>query len=247
MAQRHAGAGTRRSAVFADPTSGKLEEVAKPEIAADQALVRVEAAGMSRTDFQLIDGYFREHLDLAFPAIPGHEIAGSVAEIGDAVPATANLSVGDQVVVVGGLGDGTCRQCRLGNEQICGHGNWPGFGKYGGYTEFVPIPQKYLIRVDPKYKLSSEELAPLTDAGLTPYRGIKKLRLPVCSGDRLLAVFGAGGLGTYVVQYAKLLSSGRPSWCLPEVTRNSKFRKSMAPITSSTRAGSLFPTFALNS
>jgi propanol-preferring alcohol dehydrogenase len=186
-----------------------LEEVKKPEIAADQVLVRVEAAGMCRTDFQLVDGYFKESLDLAFPAIPGHEIAGSVEEIGERVPATASLAPGDQVVVVGGWGDKTCRQCRAGNEQICGHGVWPGFGPYGGYSEFVPVPYEYVIRIDRKYKLKSEELAPLTDAGLTPYRGIKKLRSAgVVGPDRLLAVFGAGGLGTYAVQYAKLLSSG---------------------------------------
>jgi propanol-preferring alcohol dehydrogenase len=186
-----------------------LEEVKNPEITGNQILVRVEAAGMCRTDFQLVDGYFKEALDLAFPAIPGHEIAGSVAEMGDQVPASANLSVGDQVVVVGGWGDKTCRQCRVGNEQICGHGVWPGFGPYGGYSEFVPVPYEYLIRIDKKYNLKAEELAPLTDAGLTPYRGIKKLRAAgVVGPDRLIAVFGAGGLGTYAVQYAKLLSSG---------------------------------------
>lgn len=186
-----------------------LEDVKRPEISADQILVRAEAAGMCRTDFQLVDGYFREGFDLALPAIPGHEIAASVEEIGNAVPATANLAVGDQVMVVGGWGDGTCRQCRLGNEQICGHGVRPGFGPYGGYSEFVPVPYKYLIAIDRKYNLQPEELAPLADAGLTPYRGIKKLRAAGALGpDRVLAVFGAGGLGMYAVQYAKLLGSG---------------------------------------
>jgi propanol-preferring alcohol dehydrogenase len=186
-----------------------LEDVKRPEISADQVLVRVEAAGMCRTDFQLVDGYFKEGFNLAFPATPGHEIAGSVEELGAGVPPGANLAIGDQVIVVGGWGDGTCRQCRLGNEQICGHGVWPGFGPYGGYGEFVPVPYKYLIRIDRKYGLQAEELAPLTDAGLTPYRGIKKLRAAgVLGPDRVLAVFGAGGLGMYAVQYAKLLSSG---------------------------------------
>ena len=186
-----------------------LEEVQRPEITDDQVLVRVEAAGMCRTDFQLVEGYFKEHFNPAFPLTLGHEIAGSVEEIGDRVPATANLAVGDQVVVVGGWGDGTCRQCRVGNEQICGHGNWPGFGPYGGYSEFVPVPHKYLIRIDKKYQLKPEELAPLTDAGLTPYRGIKKLRQAgVVGPDRVVGVIGAGGLGTYAVQYAKILTSG---------------------------------------
>ncbi|MBO0721427.1 MAG: NAD(P)-dependent alcohol dehydrogenase [Blastocatellia bacterium] len=186
-----------------------LEEVEKPEIALDEVLVKVEAAGMCRTDVQLLEGYFKENLPLAFPAIPGHEIAGTIAQVGDRVPPTSNLAVGDLVVVVGGWGDGVCRQCKSGDEQICAHGKWPGFGAYGGYGEFVPVPYKYLIRVDKKYKLMAEELAPLTDAGLTPYRGIKKLRQAgVLGPDRVVAVIGVGGLGTYAVQYAKLLSSG---------------------------------------
>jgi propanol-preferring alcohol dehydrogenase len=186
-----------------------LEEVKTPEIGPDEVLVRVEAAGMCRTDIQMVDGYFKDYLDLAFPATPGHEIAGSVEEIGSRVPKSANLVEGDQVVVVGGWGEGTCRQCRLGNEQICGHGNWPGFGPNGGYSEFVPVPYKYLIRIGSGYGLKSEELAPLTDAGLTPYRGLKKLRQSgVVGPDRVIGVIGVGGLGTYAVQYAKLLTSG---------------------------------------
>jgi propanol-preferring alcohol dehydrogenase len=186
-----------------------LEEVKTPEIGPEEVLVKVEAAGMCRTDVQLVDGYFKESLHLAFPAIPGHEIAGSVEQIGSRVPKTANLTSGDLVVVVGGWGDGTCRQCKAGNEQICAHGAWPGFGPYGGYGEYVPVPYKYLIRIDRKYNVSAEELAPLTDAGLTPYRGMKKLRQAgVVGPDRLVGVIGVGGLGTYAVQYAKLLSSG---------------------------------------
>lgn len=186
-----------------------LEEVDPPVIAANEVLVKVEAAGMCRTDVQLLEGYFKDYLPLAFPAIPGHEIAGSVEQIGSLVPESAQLAIGDQVVVAGGWGDGTCRQCRRGDTQICAHGRWPGFGAYGGYSEFVPVPHQYLIRVDRKYKLKAEELAPLTDAGLTPYRGMKKLRSAgVLDPDRVVAVFGVGGLGAYAVQYAKLLSSG---------------------------------------
>jgi propanol-preferring alcohol dehydrogenase len=186
-----------------------LEEVPTPEIGPEEVLVKVEAGGMCRTDVQLIEGYFKETLALKFPAIPGHEIAGSVEQIGSRVPKTANLASGDRVVVVGGWGDGTCRQCKAGNEQICAHGAWPGFGPYGGYGEYVPVPYKYLIRIDRKYNLPAEQLAPLTDAGLTPYRGMKKLRQAgVVGPDRVVGVIGVGGLGTYGVQYAKLLGSG---------------------------------------
>ena len=186
-----------------------LEDVAVPEMAADEVLIKVTAAGMCRTDAQLLDGYFKDYHPLTFPMTPGHEIAGAVEKIGSLVPKTAGLTEGDQVVVAGGWGDGTCRLCQAGDTQICGHGKWPGFAFYGGYAEFLPVPYEYLIRVDKKYNLKPEELAPLTDAGLTPYRGIKKLRNAGALGpDRVLAVIGIGGLGAYAVQYAKLLSSG---------------------------------------
>lgn len=184
-----------------------IDGIETPEITPDQVLVKVGGAGMCRSDVQLIDGYFKDPLSLNFPLTPGHEIAGLVEAIGDRVPQSANLNIGDQVVVSAGWGDGICSQCRAGNEQLCHHGSWPGFGPPGGYAEFVPVPYRQLIRIEKKMKW--EELAPLTDAGVTPYRAIKKLRATGALGpDRVMGVFGASGLGSYAVQYAKLLSGG---------------------------------------
>jgi alcohol dehydrogenase, propanol-preferring len=184
-----------------------LEDVPVPEIREDEVLIKVTAAGMCRTDMQLIDGYFQPYVQPPLPITLGHEIAGIVHKIGSLVPKSAGFEEGDQVVLVGGWGDGTCRHCQAGNTQICTHGAWPGFSAYGGYSEFVPVPVRYLIKVDKGLK--AEELAPLTDAGLTPYRGLKKLRDAGALGpNRILGVFGIGGLGAYAVQYAKLLGGG---------------------------------------
>ena len=184
-----------------------LEQVPVPEIRLDEVLVNIQACGMCRSDVQLIDGYFRRYADIPTPITLGHEITGVVHEIGAAVPSVAGLKVGDHVVVAPGWGDGTCRHCQVGDTQICPNVRWPGFGPYGGFAEFVPVPARYLIKVDARLKF--EELAPLTDAGLTPYRGIKKLRNAGALGpDRIIGVFGMGGLGGYAVQYAKLLGGG---------------------------------------
>lgn len=185
-----------------------IEDVPVPSIESDEVLVRVQAAGMCRTDVQMVDGYFTA-FQLPFPATPGHEIAGIVESLGKGVPAHANLAVGDQVVVVGGYGCGHCAQCHVGDNQICANGRWPGFGPYGGYSEFVPVPYQWLIRLSKDDHLKPEELAPLTDAGLTPYRGVKKLQAAgVLRANHVVAVMGIGGLGSYGVQYAKLLSGG---------------------------------------
>jgi propanol-preferring alcohol dehydrogenase len=184
-----------------------LDEVPIPGIERTEVLVKVGGAGMCRTDFQLVDGYFHANLPLEFPATPGHEIAGTIERIGSEVPSAAGLSEGDQVVVFGPHGDGSCRQCHRGNEQICNHGQWVGFGPHGGYQEYVPLAYQQVIPVSTK--LSPVSLAPLTDAGLTPYRGLKKLRAAGVLGPGMtLGVMGVGGLGAYAVQYAKLLGAG---------------------------------------
>jgi len=119
-----------------------LEEVNIPAISSDQVLVRVGGAGMCRSDVQLIDGYFQGAIKPKFPITPGHEIAGLVEALGERVPETAQLAVGDQVVVPAGWGDGTCRQCRAGNEQICEHGSRLGL------APLVVTPSSLPYRID---------------------------------------------------------------------------------------------------
>ena len=183
-----------------------LEDIPIPDIQADEILVNVKACGMCRSDVQLVDGYFHRYADIPMPIIPGHEITGIVAKVGSAVP-KSSFKEGDHVVVAPGWGDGTCRHCQVGDTQICPNVRWPGFGTWGGFAEYIPVPDRYAIKI-PK-RLKFEELAPLTDAGLTPYRGIKKLRNSgALSPDRVVGIFGVGGLGQYAVQYAKLLGSG---------------------------------------
>lgn len=184
-----------------------LEDVPVPDIQPDEVLVKVQACGMCRSDVQLVDGYFRKYNDIPTPITPGHEITGLVDKIGRLVPASLALQEGDHVVVAPGWGDGTCRHCLIGNTHICPNVRWPGFGPYGGFAEFIPVPARYLLKPDRRLKF--EELAPLTDAGVTPYRGIKKLRdAGVLTAGRVAGVFGIGGLGGYAVQYAKILGGG---------------------------------------
>jgi propanol-preferring alcohol dehydrogenase len=150
---------------------------------------------------------FQAVLQHPTPITLGHEIAGVVSKIGRDVVGLSGFREGNHVVVVPGWGDGTCRHCQIGNTHLCPNVRYPGFGPHGGFAEYLPVPARYLINVDKR--LEPEELAPLTDAGLTPYRAIKKLRDAGALGpDRVLGVFGLGGLGGYAVQYARSLGAG---------------------------------------
>ncbi|MCV7038953.1 alcohol dehydrogenase [Mycolicibacterium moriokaense] len=187
----------------------EIDEVPVPEVGRNQVLIKVAAAGMCRSDYQLLDGYFRDGLPVELPFIPGHEVAGTIAAIGSEVPKSAGLSEGDLVVVNPNWGDGTCRVCHEGNEQLCRNGQLIGFGPDGGYAEYMLAPYDHAISVADQPDARPENLAPLTDAGVTPYRGMKKLRdAGKLGAGRTGVVNGVGGLGSYGVQYARLLGGG---------------------------------------
>lgn len=188
----------------------RIDEVPVPEPGPEEILLKVAACGMCRSDYQLLDGYFKGAFPVEFPYIPGHEVTGRVAGLGSAVPAAAGYAEGDMVVVNPSWGDGTCRQCREGNEQLCsGSGRWVGFGPPGGFAEYMAVESRHAIPVSAEAAKAPELLAPMTDAGMTPYRGMRKLRDAGKLGPgRTVAVTGIGGLGSYAVQYARLLGGG---------------------------------------
>lgn len=186
-----------------------IEDVQKPSIASPEGvLVRVGAAGLCHSDLHLINGDWQKSLPLSLPKTPGHEIAGRIEEIGTLVPEKI-FHKGDLVAIFGGWGCGFCAYCKKGDEEMCLMPKWPGLSQYdGGFSEFVLVPSfKFLVRVEPSSGLKAEEIAPLTDAGLTPYRAIKKVRHQLVPGKNI-AIIGIGGLGSYAIQYANILGSG---------------------------------------
>jgi alcohol dehydrogenase, propanol-preferring len=194
-----------------------IDSIPKPKVAhGEEVLIRVGAAGLCHSDLHLMNGEWKDVLPLKLPKTPGHEVAGWIEEMGELVPDSALMNKGDLVAIFGGWGCGICKYCKGGDEQLCNFPRWPGLSAYdGGYSEYIFVPSyRFLIKVDKQFNNSSsgsskssihpEELAPLTDAGLTPYRAIKKIRHLLGPG-KTIAIFGIGGLGSYAIQYAKIL------------------------------------------
>ncbi len=182
-----------------------VEKIDKPRARGAGVIVKVGAAGLCHSDLHLIDGEWKDAIPLRLPLVPGHEIAGYVEELGETVP-KGLFEVGDLVAVFGGWGCGACQICKRGDEQACPKAKWPGISQDGGYAQYVAVPSyRFLIKADKK--LTAEELAPLTDAGLTPYRALRRFRHMLLPGTSV-AVVGIGGLGSYGVQYARLVGPG---------------------------------------
>lgn len=184
-----------------------VENVPKPsDIHGEAVLVRIGGAGLCHSDLHLVNGEWKEAIPLQLPKTPGHENAGWVEEIGDTVP-EGLFTKGELVAIFGGWGCGICTFCKRGDEQLCIAPQWPGLSQRdGGYAEYIAVPSyRFLVKVPKKGGLNPEELAPLTDAGLTPYRAVRKVRHMLGPGTSI-AVVGMGGLGSYGIQYARLLA-----------------------------------------
>ena len=173
-------------------------ELADPTPPAEGAVVRVIGAGVCHSDLHLIDG--SPAMVPAFPWVLGHEIVGEVVALG--VEATG-VAVGDEVAVFGGWGCGRCAVCLGGEEQLCDVSRWVGIGVPGGYAEYVAVPStRHLL---PLHGLDPMVAVPLTDAGLTPYRAVRRA-LPLLRPGTTAVSIGAGGLGQYGLQHVRALS-----------------------------------------
>jgi propanol-preferring alcohol dehydrogenase len=104
------------------------------------------------------------------------------------------------VLVHGGWGCGECRACAGGEEQLCPTGRSPGFQADGGYSELMLVPHaRHLV---PLGSLDPVTAAPLADAGVTPYRAVRRAEPWLAAGARVLVV-GSGGLGQFALQYLR--------------------------------------------
>jgi propanol-preferring alcohol dehydrogenase len=180
----------------------RLEDVPIPEPSGTEVRVRIGGAGVCHTDLHIVDGT-QPRVEL--PRTLGHEVAGWVDGIGpDAERALhrARLAIGDPVVVYGGWGCGACEQCAAGQEQRCDDSVAPGFQADGGYAEAMLVPHpRHLVALG---TLDPAHAAPLGDAGITPYRAVRRAEAWLGPGARVL-VIGAGALGQFALQFLRLL------------------------------------------
>jgi propanol-preferring alcohol dehydrogenase len=177
-----------------------VEELADPEPGPGEVLVRVGGSGACHSDLHVRSG---EMAALPFPPFPwtlGHENAGWVAALG---PGAGGFEIGQPIAVFGGWGCGLCRVCLGGEEQLCDVMRWGGIGRPGGYAGYLVVPStRHLVRLT---TLEPALAAPLTDAGLTPYRAVKKVLDRLVPGSTAVNI-GVGGLGHFGVQLLKELS-----------------------------------------
>jgi D-arabinose 1-dehydrogenase-like Zn-dependent alcohol dehydrogenase len=154
--------------------------------------IRVQACGVCHSDSITKYGLFP---GIAYPRVPGHEVAGVIDEVGPEVPV---FKAGQRV----GLGwhgghCNYCTACRRGDFILCENQKISGISYDGGYADYVIAPANALALIPDD--LSDVDAAPLMCAGVTTYNSLRH------SGARpgdVVAILGIGGLGHLGVQFA---------------------------------------------
>jgi len=156
-----------------------------------EILVKVQACGVCYSDM------YAQHNGMGggFPIVPGHEVIGKVAAVGEGV---TSYKEGDRI----GAGwhgghDGTCTACQKGFLQMCSSPVVNGENKQGGYGEYVLIQAKAAVKV-PEH-VDAAEYAPVLCAGVTAFNALRHMGI---TPGETVAIQGIGGVGHMAIQYA---------------------------------------------
>src|SRR5687768_15556882 len=155
-----------RAMVLEMPGQPLLEKLLPlPAPSSHQVLVKVIACGVCRTDLHILDG---ELINPKLPLIMGHEIIGTVADVG------AGVSLVKEGETVGipwlGYTCGTCKYCLAEKENLCENALFTGYNIDGGYAEYTLADERFCF---PLPATSGPAAAPLLCAGLIGYRSYK--------------------------------------------------------------------------
>ncbi len=181
-----------------------IREIPIPEIGDNDALLRVTASGICRTDWHLWNGdwtWIDVTLDL--PLVLGHEICGVVDKVG---PSVEGLSVGTRVCVPFNMACGHCPYCLRGLQNVCDNYEWPMLTQgSGGFAQYVRVPNARLNCVPLPPEVSDIDASALGCRYMTAYRAVAT-RADVRAGETVV-VAGIGGVGRSCVELAAALGA----------------------------------------
>jgi uncharacterized zinc-type alcohol dehydrogenase-like protein len=177
-----------------------MTTIERRDLGEHDVLIDIKFCGICHSDIHQVKDEWGGSI---FPMVPGHEIAGVVAEVGLGVQ---KLSAGDRVGV-GCLVDscGECEYCKAGEEQFCTKGAVPTYNgreydgepTFGGYSQQVVVDERFVVTIPDSLDL--QVAAPLLCAGITTYSPLKRWK----AGEGMkVAVVGMGGLGHVAVKIA---------------------------------------------
>lgn len=182
---------------FAGPI--EIRTVPDPSLEPDAVILTVEATGVCRSDYH---GWRGQDPDITLPHVPGHELAGTIEEVGSAV---TNWRVGQRVTVPFVTGCGDCAECLSGNQHVCDRQHQPGFTHWGSFAERVMIRYAASNLVALPDEVDAVSAASLGCRFTTAWRAV------VAQGRTVpgewLAVHGCGGVGLSAIMIGSAMGA----------------------------------------
>jgi alcohol dehydrogenase len=176
-----------------------LESLPDPTPHPSSVVVKVGATGLCRSDWH---GWMGHDADIQLPHVPGHELAGTIVEIGKEVQ---NFKVGDRVTVPFVAGCGRCGECISGNHQVCDHQSQPGFTHWGSFAEYVRVDYADVNLVRLPKEIDNVTAATLGCRFVTSFRAI--VDQGQVRGGQYVAIHGCGGVGLSAIMIANALGA----------------------------------------
>ena len=177
----------------------KLTTIDRHEIERpNEILLKIEACGVCHSQLHGIEGDWQDiGIPPCLPTVPGHEVVGTIIEIGDGV---TKFKVGDRAGITPLLeACQKCQYCLDGKEYLCESSVITGESFKGGYTEFITVHENFATLIPNTMK--AEYAAPLFCAGITAYKAVKAAEP---KQHKKIGIFGIGGVGHMAIQFAKV-------------------------------------------
>ena len=186
-----------KAMVLRAPSDLVLDEVARPQPAAGQVVVRITHSGVCGTDYKIFNGSIR----VPYPLIPGHEMAGEIVDVGRVPPSTGATgggpAVGDRVIIDPETYCGHCFYCQKGLTNLCPNGTLIGRDVDGGFAEYLMVPASQVFKLPDSI---DDRTAPMIQVLTTCLHAQRQVE--TFPGDTV-AVIGLGVTGQLHVQLAK--------------------------------------------
>jgi L-gulonate 5-dehydrogenase len=163
-----------------------------PEIAENEVLVKVKAAGICGSDVHIYHG---KNAFATYPRVVGHEFVGEIEKVGSQVE---NLKVGDRVAVDPVVSCGHCYPCRIGRHNVCKKLNVMGVHRDGGYQQYVAVASTSAHKLPEN---TSWEIAAMIEPYTIAAQVLDRGRLT--AADTVL-ICGAGPIGLVILQAVKM-------------------------------------------
>jgi 2-desacetyl-2-hydroxyethyl bacteriochlorophyllide A dehydrogenase len=188
-----------KAVVFAQhgaPNVLRNTDVPEPAIHPTEVLVRVRACALNHLDLWVRRGI--PGVPIPLPHIPGSDIAGEVAKVGQRV---THVHVGEKVILSPGISCGHCAACLAGNDNLCRAYTLFGYMVDGGCAEFVSAPEVNVMPMPPR--LSFEEAAAVPLVFLTAWHMLIT-RAQLKPSEEVLVLGAGSGVGSAAIQIAKV-------------------------------------------